>query len=60
MAGGNCIVIFFKQITKHCQENQVCVCVGGDNNNNYYYILQISFHSVAVVLTLVTNKNKYT
>ena len=26
----------------------------------YYYLLQLSFHSVAVVLTLVTNKNKYT
>jgi hypothetical protein len=26
----------------------------------YYYLLQLSCHSVAVVLTLVTNKNKYT
>jgi len=26
----------------------------------YYYLLQLSFHSVAVVLTPVTNKNKYT
>jgi hypothetical protein len=26
----------------------------------YYYLLQLSFHSVAVVLTQVTNKNKYT
>jgi hypothetical protein len=26
----------------------------------YYYLQQLSFHSVAVVLTLVTNKNKYT
>jgi hypothetical protein len=26
----------------------------------YYYLLQLNFHSVAVVLTLVTNKNKYT
>ena len=26
----------------------------------YYYLLQLSFHSVAVVLTLVTNKNKCT
>jgi len=26
----------------------------------YYYLLQIGFHSVLVVLTLVTNKNKYT
>ena len=26
----------------------------------YYYLLQLSFHSVAVVLTLATNKNKYT
>jgi hypothetical protein len=26
----------------------------------YYYLLQLSFHSVAVSLTLVTNKNKYT
>jgi hypothetical protein len=26
----------------------------------YYYLLQLSFHSVAIVLTLVTNKNKYT
>jgi len=26
----------------------------------YYYLLQLSFYSVAVVLTLVTNKNKYT
>jgi hypothetical protein len=26
----------------------------------YYYSLQLSFHSVAVTLTLVTNKNKYT
>ena len=26
----------------------------------YYYLLQLSFHSMAVVLTLVTNKNKYT
>ena len=26
----------------------------------YYYLLQLSFHSVAVVFTLVTNKNKYT
>jgi hypothetical protein len=24
-----------------------------------YYLFQSSFHSVAVVLTLVTNKNKY-
>jgi len=24
------------------------------------FLLQLSFHSVAVVLTLVTNKNKYT
>jgi len=28
-------------------------------NYYYYYLLQLSFHSVAVVLTLVTNKNKY-
>jgi len=27
---------------------------------HYYYLLQLSFQSVAVVLTLVTNKNKYT
>ena len=26
----------------------------------YYYLLQLSFHSLAVVLTIVTNKNKYT
>ena len=26
----------------------------------YYYLLQLSFHSVAVVLTLKTNDNKYT
>ena len=26
----------------------------------YYYLLQLSFHSVAVVFTLVANKNKYT
>jgi len=26
----------------------------------YYYLLQLSFHSVGVVLTLVKNKNKYT
>ena len=26
----------------------------------YYYLLQLSFHSVAVTLTLVTNENKYT
>ena len=26
----------------------------------YYYLPQLSFHSVAVVLTLVTNKTKYT
>jgi hypothetical protein len=26
----------------------------------YYYLLQLSFHSVAVILILVTNKNKYT
>ena len=26
----------------------------------YYYLLQLSFNYVAVVLTLVTNKNKYT
>ena len=26
----------------------------------YYYLLELSFHAVAVVLTLVTNKNKYT
>jgi len=26
----------------------------------YYYLLQLIFHWVAVVLTLVTNKNKYT
>jgi len=26
----------------------------------YYYLLQLSFYSVAVVLKLVTNKNKYT
>ena len=25
----------------------------------YYYLLQLSFHSVAIFLTLVTNKNKY-
>ena len=25
----------------------------------YYYLLQLSFHSVAVVLTLVTSENKY-
>ena len=36
-----------------------------NNNNNYYYyyyycLLRLSFHSVAVVLTLATNKNKYT
>jgi len=24
----------------------------------YYYLLQSSFHSVAIVLTLVTNKNE--
>jgi len=27
--------------------------------NLYYYLLQLSFHSVAVVLTLVINKNKH-
>ena len=26
----------------------------------YYYLLPLSFHSVAVVLTLLINKNKYT
>jgi len=26
----------------------------------YYYLLQLSFHLVAAVLALVTNKNKYT
>jgi hypothetical protein len=26
----------------------------------YDYLLQLSFHSVTAVLTLVTNKNKYT
>jgi hypothetical protein len=26
---------------------------------DYYYLLQLSFHSVAEVLTLVTNKKKY-
>ena len=26
----------------------------------YYYLLQLNFHSVAVVLTLVTNYSKYT
>jgi hypothetical protein len=26
----------------------------------YYYLLQVSFHSVATVLTPLTNKNKYT
>jgi hypothetical protein len=26
----------------------------------YYYLLQLISHSVAVVLPLVTNKNKYT
>jgi hypothetical protein len=26
----------------------------------YYYLLQLSFHLVAVVLTLVTSKNRYT
>jgi len=26
----------------------------------YYYLLPLSFHSVTLVLTLVTNKNKYT
>ena len=26
----------------------------------YYYLLQLSCHSVAVLLTLVANKNKYT
>jgi len=26
----------------------------------YYYLLQLNFHSVAAVLTLVTNKNEYT
>jgi len=25
----------------------------------YYYLLQLIFHSVAVVVTLLTNKNKY-
>jgi len=25
----------------------------------YYYELQLSFHSMVVVLTLVTNRNKY-
>jgi hypothetical protein len=25
----------------------------------YYYLLQLSFHSVTIVLTLATNKNKY-
>ena len=29
------------------------------NNNSNYYLLQLSFPSVAVVVTLVTNKNKY-
>jgi hypothetical protein len=31
-----------------------------DNYYYYYYLLQLNFHSVAVVLTLVTDKNKYT
>ena len=31
-----------------------------DNNNNNYYLLKLFFHSVAVDLTLVPNKNKYT
>ena len=29
-------------------------------NYYYYYLPKLSFHSVAVVLTLVTNNNKYT
>jgi hypothetical protein len=30
------------------------------HNYYYYYLLQLRFHSVIVVHTLVTNKNKYT
>jgi hypothetical protein len=42
------------------------VCLQNVRKNNYKSIiiiifsLQLSFHSVAVVLRLVTNKNKYT
>ena len=32
----------------------------GVHLSSHYYLLQLSFHSVSVVLTLVTNKNKYT
>ena len=40
----------------------ICLFIYYNNSNNYYYyyLLQLSCHSVAVVLTLVTNKNKYT
>jgi len=31
-----------------------------NNNNNNNNLLQLRFHSVAVILTLVINKNKYT
>ena len=44
-----------------CAEpNMAVFCSSLTDYYNYYYLLQLSFHSVAVALTLVTNKNKYT
>ena len=47
-------LIDVKRITQQMQSN------GAYYYYYYYYLLHLGFHSVAVVLTLVTNKNKHT
>ena len=55
-------IINFHNNLKHSKRKFFC----NVRNTNYYYyyyyyyLVHLSFHSVAVVLTLVTNKNKYT
>jgi len=60
-------VVAIHFITTHEPEDRRVMSPEYQGNHNagyyyyyYYYLLQLSFHSVAVVLTLVTNKNKYT
>jgi hypothetical protein len=52
-------LLYFNLFSASCSSCSSC------SSSSYYYyyycyLPQLSFHAVAVVLTLVTNKNKYT
>jgi hypothetical protein len=46
----------YKNLLKHTgseKSTRILLRIMSYNNNNYYYLLQLGFHPVAVVLTLV-------